>query len=501
MDYQGDRDDSPEPSPSKSRRKGSYEFGTGDSSESCQKMVDNSENVLKVLKRLYFEKEMCDVYFVVGHKEYGAHRIILCASSDVFHVMLMRPEWSECHESRIELQEMSVCEPVFPMFLEYFYTGKIMITHTNVMPILALADKYMVKSLSRICISYMCKHVPHAVYHNQLFSWWQYATACGHNVVFETCQNYIKRNFEIVANTPDFCNFDINMFSHILEQNDIVVHNEIVLYNCAVRWLDLQRIKLYQHGLTSEEIETEFRLLTEKILTYIRFPMMSPRELADLVLSPVLKLHKEFYMDRMSISMNYHSGYTELIKQYFNTDEGKRLFTPRLYTCDSCSALLTIDNFNSIPNYHTSTFVFSSCLSTAEHQSGNINEWLVDLYPKGVWFKKCFLIVWQGTLEVPEEILTTVRLSLTSRELSESTSRVKISVLIYGMQGGVEHVMEVKEVIHHFSDQERTVNIDNLIPFYELNKQAASQDQSEPVYLVGPNRDSLKLNLVIAPVT
>lgn len=59
--------------------------------------------------------------------------------------MLMRPEWHEWHESKIELQEMSLCENVFYSFLEYFYTGKILITHTNVMPILALADKYIVK--------------------------------------------------------------------------------------------------------------------------------------------------------------------------------------------------------------------------------------------------------------------------------------------------------------------------------------------------------------------
>lgn len=57
----------------------------------------------------------------------------------------MKPEWSEWHESRIVLQELPQCENVFHLFLEYFYTGKIIITHTNVMAILALADKYIVK--------------------------------------------------------------------------------------------------------------------------------------------------------------------------------------------------------------------------------------------------------------------------------------------------------------------------------------------------------------------
>lgn len=58
--------------------------------------------------------------------------------------MLMRPEWTEWHESRIILQEQPQCVTVFPIFLEYFYTGRITLTHENVMPILALSDKYNV---------------------------------------------------------------------------------------------------------------------------------------------------------------------------------------------------------------------------------------------------------------------------------------------------------------------------------------------------------------------
>lgn len=144
--------------------------------------------------------------------------------------------------------------------------------------------------------------------------------------------------------------------------------------------------------------------------------------------------------------------------------------------------------------------MFSSHLSAAEHELHKINEWIVDLYPKGVWFKKCFLIVWQGTLEVPQEVLPIVRLSLTCSKQSEADMRVKISVLIYGILGGVEHVMEVKEKVHHFSLQDRVMNMNDLIPFQELNKSATQQQNQETPYLVGPNRDQLKLNIVIAPI-
>ncbi|XP_008195211.1 BTB/POZ domain-containing protein 17 isoform X1 [Tribolium castaneum] len=469
---------------------------------SCQIMVvDNSQTVLNILRNLYVERQMCDVALRVGNREHYAHRLILCAFSDVFQAMLMKPEWCEWHESKVELQELlPECEKVFHLFLEYFYTGKILITHTNVMPILALADKYIVKGLSRLCVDYMCKHVPHAASHNQLFLWLQYSIPCGHNEVGEKCQNYIKWNLESIANTPDFSNIDAEMLIQLLQENDVIVYNEMVLYNCVVRWLDLQKIKLHSSEMSANEVENYMRELVKNIMIYIRFPMMTPRELADLLLSPLIKQYKEFFVDRMAIGMIYHSGQLEQIEKISQTQEGRLLFSPRLYTSDTYSAVLLIENFNSLPSYHTSTFVFSSHMSAADCESDKINDWVVDLYPKGVWFKKCYLIVWQGTLEVPEEIISTVRLSLTCRELLQAKIKVKVAVLIYGIQGGVEHVMEVREKIHHFTNDDKVMNIDNLIPFCELNPCASTNSHDSP-YLIGPNRNQLKLNIVITSLT
>lgn len=57
----------------------------------------------------------------------------------------MKPEWTECGESRVVLQETPECASVFASFLKYFYTGQIAITDSKIIPLLALADKYNVK--------------------------------------------------------------------------------------------------------------------------------------------------------------------------------------------------------------------------------------------------------------------------------------------------------------------------------------------------------------------
>lgn len=38
----------------------------------------------------------------------------------------------------------------------------------------------------------------------------------------------------------------------------------------------------------------------------VRFPMMSPRKLADLLLSPLVTKYKDFFLDRLALGMAFH---------------------------------------------------------------------------------------------------------------------------------------------------------------------------------------------------
>lgn len=52
----------------------------------CNLKVDNSQDILQTIQALYHDQQMCDVFLTVGKKEHPAHRLILCAFSDVFQV-------------------------------------------------------------------------------------------------------------------------------------------------------------------------------------------------------------------------------------------------------------------------------------------------------------------------------------------------------------------------------------------------------------------------------
>ncbi|KAJ8718807.1 hypothetical protein PYW07_016363 [Mythimna separata] len=792
----------------------------GDESEANEDLeVDNSKSVLLKIATLYAEQLMSDLILEVGGHGYPAHRLILCASSEVFQVMLMNREWSEWRESRIVLQETPTAASVFPHFLKYFYTGQIRISHHTVLPVLSLADKYNVKDLVSLCLSYMSQHIAQAAKRAQLISWMQYTMACGHNDVAKECQNFVKWNLEWVWSDSDLSELEgetlvqllqqsdlvlhneMSVYSdlselegetlvQLLQQSDLVLHNEMSVYRFVVRWLNKQRERLTASDLTEAEFkvhweslvaavfshvrfvvrwlnkqrerltasdlteaefkvhweslvaavfshvrfvvrwlnkqrerltasdlteaefkvhweslvaavfshvrfvvrwlnkqrerltasdlteaefkvhweslvaavfshvrfvvrwlnkqrerltasdlteaefkvhweslvaavfshvrfvvrwlnkqrerltasdltEAEFKVhweslvaavfshvrfvvrwlnkqrerltasdLTEAefkvhweslvaaVFSHVRFPMMCPNQLAKLLLCPLTQEHKDFFMERMAIAMSYQSGQYERVSEVQQTEAGRMLFTPRLYTEDTWGSVLAVDNFHSLPCYHTRTFIFSTRPSIADvAPQDKLTEWTVDLYPKGVWFRKSLLIVWAGTYDVPEVVLRTVRISITCQncpeysvnaygetEQLEPDVRVKIGILVWGVQKGVEHVSSVVERVHRFSPQNRVLNIDGALDFDELNtplyspapgssaytrelspqpqpagnkytpcnssipskccsKCSETCDVPEPRHLLGPNKDQLRIQVVIVPLT
>lgn len=131
-------------------------------------------------------------------------------------------------------------------------------------------------------------------------------------------------------------------------------------FSYAVKWLDLQRGRMRNEELREEEIEKQIETLTEQVMMHIRFPMMSPRQLAELLLSPLVKKYKEFFVERMGIGMIYHSGQEDRVQELYFSNKEKLLFTPRLYTSDNYSLLALVNNFSSLPAYSTHKFTFSS---------------------------------------------------------------------------------------------------------------------------------------------
>ncbi|GFW60819.1 hypothetical protein TNCV_2672401 [Trichonephila clavipes] len=264
---------------------------------------------------------------------------------------------------------------------------------------------------------------------------------------------------------------------------------------CVAKWLTIQENKLLSiHG--EAEAQYHFTSLVAEVMSHVRFPMMSPRQLASLLIHSLTSRFKDFFIERMALAMAFHNNQNDhRVLAVLQDKNGHLLFTPRLYTTEQWSASLIIENYPSLATYGVRTLVFNTPISFQDSHSDHFFEWTVDIYPKGVWFKKFYLIVWQGTLEIPESVSKTVRLSLTQKD-PEDIARVSVGILICGKQDGLEHVRRVVQKNFVFSDEERMLNINDLVPYEDLNDLRAGRS----AYLTGPNSDCLKLHVVITPL-
>jgi len=455
--------------------------------------MDNSSEVVTKIAGLYAERLMSDVLLVVGNQELPAHRLILCASSDVFQIMLMNKSWSEAQEKRIILKETSACQAVFEVFLKYLYTGKIQVDYANVIPLLQLADKYNVKDLLRVGLDFMSRNVALAARKNQVVSWFQFTTNCGYKKQAALCLDFIKWNFNLVSGSIDWSHLELDSLVRVLKSSDLVTDGEVTVFRAVEVWLGVRKQEMIDKG--EENIDIHMERLTQQTVEHVRFPMMSPSQLADLLLSPLTTDYMLLMMGRMQAAMGYHRDTKGAIQNLLKYKNGDRLLTPRLYTEDKYCASLSVDYFPQLPVYHCRSLVFSSHESTADYSGDSQVDWVVDLYPKGVWFQRCFKIFTSGTMkEVPERVLRTVRASVSTKNEFEE-KRVKIGVLVVGEQEGYTHIRHVRTANYIFSVNDQIVNFDDLLSFDELNDQKVRSN-----FLSGVNRESLKIHVTITPL-
>jgi len=107
---------------------------------------------LPAMASMYNKPDLSDVQLHVqpSDKLYYAHRVVLCAASEVFAAML-GSSWAESNQSQLELHEEPDCARVFDRFLYFFYSGNILISDEYVVPLFLLAGKYDIQSLYNEC--------------------------------------------------------------------------------------------------------------------------------------------------------------------------------------------------------------------------------------------------------------------------------------------------------------------------------------------------------------
>lgn len=473
--------------------------------------VDNSVSTIQKLNTLYCEPELSDLKLLVGTKIFQTHKLILSISSDVFKTMLTSPKWPESYTSHITLQEEPECVEVFEDVLRYLYTGKINLSHVSVLPILTLADKYNIGDLSQVCIDYMCEHYVAPKNECHVISWLKYASMCCHKQLEHICEEYIIWNFQHVVETEDFLMISEEMLIKFLSSSDIVVHDEISLFKQVKRWIskEIGSMKNDHKSLCG------LNAIVKKICELVHFQMMSFNDIIALQSDPVITKFHDLFYPYLDKAVQFHRSYAEHKTVHHNdsptspssnlcgnTDVSQKKHpstdTPhkkhqRIYTCDSWCTEMTVNDLESInPGEFRGAF-FSTPLTGREFDDSACWDWHVDLYPKGVAFKKCLMIGLFENHEIDEVMYETVRVTVSVASSVSESRLVEVSILVFGEQDGMEYIAKVITRTCYFSQDCLLHNINNIVDYNQIH-------DGRSQFLMGKNKNALKFLINIRPV-
>ena len=199
-----------------------------------------------------------------------AHKFVLSISSPVFEAMF-NGELAETGDT-IELPD---CEhdSLLELF-RYMYSDEVNLSGRNVMGVLYLAKKYMVPSLADKCAEYLQENLDQS----NVFGILPEAQKYEEKNLVDQCWKVIDEQTEEAVKSDEFVTIEKSLLEAIVERDTLNIQ-EIELFKAVNLWAAK---RCEEQGLSTDGSEKR-RILGERIVKGIRFPVMTQHEFAAVV--------------------------------------------------------------------------------------------------------------------------------------------------------------------------------------------------------------------------
>ena len=263
-----------------------------------------------------------DVKFVARNSDGGykqvipAHKFVLSIGSPVFEAMF----YGELAETRDSI-ELPDCE--FESLLEFFrfmYCDEVNLSGSNVMGVLYLAKKYMVPSLVDKCTEYLQNNLDPS----NVFSILPSAQKYDERNLVDRCWEVIDKQTEAAVKSDGFATIERPLLEALVERETLEIA-EVKLFKGVVEWATKESKK---RGIVADGQEKR-RIIGERIVKALRFPVMKQEEFASEVIDSKILTYDEV---------------ADVIK-YFNSVQSPCVFFP---VTKRSSKLIRFRRFDSV---------------------------------------------------------------------------------------------------------------------------------------------------------
>jgi len=227
---------------------------------------------------IFNQELLSDVNFIVRafqggseSKKIPAHKFVLAISSPVFFTMFYGElavttdfvEISDCdYESMLEL-------------FRFIYSDEANLNANNVMQLMYLAKKYMLPSLADKCSAYLRENLDAS----NVFHILPEAQKYDEKDLLDHCWKVIEKETDEAVKSNSFVTIERPVLEELVEKDSLNI-KEVDLFKAVDCWAAKECQK---QGLVAEGSEKR-RILGERIVQEIRFPVMEEKDFAKVVL-------------------------------------------------------------------------------------------------------------------------------------------------------------------------------------------------------------------------
>ncbi|CUG88140.1 Hypothetical protein, putative [Bodo saltans] len=257
------------------------------SSDSVVRSVGDGSSAISSLTSALNDSKFSDVIFVLGTKEFHAHRAILAARSEVFYQMLYGG-MKESHEKRIVVEAQDPDN--FFTVLQWAYSGRVRMSAREVLGVLQLANYYAFPDLEEHCRTLASSFIDNPNVVSLLDS----AIEIGEESIIDLALAYISVNAITTISQPSWLTLCKMGVEKVLALDELDCA-ECLLYDRTMDWI--------QHN--SEGDAANEKSLLAAFLPRIRLPQLSVKDLLEKVKPTVntLQVHFQEYVEALEYKL------------------------------------------------------------------------------------------------------------------------------------------------------------------------------------------------------
>ncbi|XP_053227252.1 calicin [Podarcis raffonei] len=215
--------------------------------------------MMQALNKQRKNREFCDVALSVDQKVFYAHLNVLAAMSSHIRNLISSNDMKADDELFIIIDAKFLSSELVEQLLDYFYTGKIVISEKNVEDLLKGAKYFSSPSLRSHCSDFLLRSLKK----NNCLYYMLLATSYDMKDVANAAYDGIRDNFNYWAGPgiTDFMHCPPNVFSRLLKDEHLHVQNEDQTLSTLLQWVKYRK--------------TEREKYFKKYFTYIHLSAVS----------------------------------------------------------------------------------------------------------------------------------------------------------------------------------------------------------------------------------